>query len=205
MRKKIVVASLIILSAVVIYCVLGLTTDVVPFPNALKEILWDSDSELTDIERIALVIRQEHPTDVIVLGDNVQFQAEIDTRNISKVTEEQLKKEKNYEQTFLIINDLKNKVKLSDEEINLLKSKIATESFCLYYLGTQYSTVWDDPTQYVVDVEGNLAWKYYQVDGNPQRSVGSWTRNEQSVLEEYPSMLGDAILYEIDNFLKAIN
>ena len=188
-----------------IYCVLGLTTDVVPFPNALKEILGDSDSELTDIERIALVIKQEHPTDVIVLGDNVQFQAEIDTRNISKVTEEQLKKEKNYEQTFLIINDLNNKVKLSDEEINLLKSKIAIEGFCLYYLGTQYSTVWDDPTQYVVDVEGNLAWKYYQVDGNPQRSVGSWTRNEQSVLEEYPSMLGDAILYEIDNFLKAIN
>ena len=84
--------------------------------------------------------------------------------------------------TVIIINDLNDKVNLSDEEIDLVSEIITQNNYMLIYLGEKYSTVWDDASKGIANVEGNLS--------------------DQAVLSKYPLSLGETLLYSIEEYLQ---
>ncbi len=202
--KKVFIISLIFVVVIVVYGVCG-ALGIVSLPKFITETFSQGNEELTDIERIANIIQKEHPTELILLGEDITFETGIPVRKISSVTEDSLKRASNYENTFFIINDLKGDVQLTEEEIGLLAEKISHPNFCLVYFGTKYSSAWDDSNQYIANLDDNLSWKYYQLDGKPRRYIGAWTQNEQSISKQYPYMLGNTLLYEIEAYLIEIN
>lgn len=189
---------------IVVYGVCG-ALGIVPLPKFITKTFSQVNEELTDMERIAAIIQKEHPTELILLGEDIIFETGIPVTKISSVTEASLKRPAKYENTFFIINDLKGDVQLTEEEIGLLSEKISHPNFCLVYLGTKYISSWDDPNQYIANLDGNLSWRYYQLDGQPRRYIGAWTQSEQSISKQYPYMLGNALLYEIEAYLIEIN
>ena len=204
MKKKIIIFIVIVLAAVAAYSIFG-ALGVVPLPKFITETLSRSNEQLTDMERIPIIIQEEHPTELILLGDDIPFEVSVPVRKITDITEDSLKRSEGYDHSFFIINDLNGTVQLTEEDIALLAEQISHPDFCLSYFGTKYSSVWDDPNQYIASLKGNLSWKYYQLDGQPRRYIGAWTQNEQMMLKEYPYMLGNILLYEIEAYLIEIN
>ena len=204
MKRKVFIISLIFIVVFVVYSIC-VAFGIVSLPKFITETFSQGNEELTDMERIATIIQKEYPTELILLGEDIIFETGIPVTKISSVTETSLKRSANYEHTFFIINDLKDNVQITEEEIGLLSEKISHPNFCLVYLGTKYNSLWDEPNQYIANLEGNLSWRYYQLDGQPRRYIGAWTQNEQSISKQYPHMLGNALLYEIEAYLIEIN
>ena len=70
------------------------------------------------------------------------------------------------------------------------------------YLGTKYSSTWDDDSYGIANVDGNLCYIYYSWDGVPTRNIGAWNITDQENLDEYPLSLGEALLYSIEGYLQ---
>ncbi len=205
MKKKVILLIVASVAAVIVVCIALVVAGVIPLPQAIAGELDNADDELGEIGRISKLITKTHPTDIVVLGKEISFQVDVSTRKVDEATEENLTRKDGCKYTFFIINDLDNEVNLTDEEIAFIAEKINSENFCLAYLGEKYSTVWDDPEQYVANVEGNLWFRYNQVDDEPHRAIGAWNKEEQEQLSQYPYMLGDVVLYEIEAFLISLN
>lgn len=204
MKKKLVLTiSVIVLIVLLIYTILGLTGKI-RFPSFMDNILGNSD-EMPDLERIPNMIKETHPTDIIILGDNIFFDRDVKNRQIDCINEENLYSESMYTYTFLVINDLNDTVELDEKEIELLSDKISMNGFCLVYLGKKYSTVWDSDTDAIAYVPGNLSYMYYSIDGYSRRSIGAWGAQEQELFKEYPNLLGDSLLYLIEEYLIDVN
>lgn len=204
MKKKIIISLVIVVAAMVAYGIFGVL-GIVPLPKFITEILSHSNENLTDMERIPIIIQEEHPTELILLGEDISFEVNVPVRKITDITEDSLKRSEGYDHTFFIINDLNGTVQLTEEDIAFLAEQISHPNFCLSYFGTKYSSAWDDPNQYIASLDGNLSWRYYQLDRQPRRYIGAWTVNEQMMLKEYPYMLGNVLLYEIEAYLLEIN
>ncbi len=203
MKKKIFIV-LIFVEVIVVYGIFG-AFGIVSLPKFITETFSQTNKEPTDIERISTIIQKEHPTELILLGEDITFETGIPVRKISCVTDDLLKRGTNYEHTFFIINDLKDDVQLTEEEIDLLAEKISQPNFCLVYLGTKYNSSWNEPNEHITNLDGNLSWRYYQLDGQLRRYIGGWTQDDQNVSKEYPYMLSNSLLYEIDAYLSEIN
>ncbi len=202
--KKLFVIILICVAAIgLVYGVLA-GVGVVPIPEFVRNLFGDKGF-ITSIERIELLISDTYPTDIIVLGDDIGFEGEVSYRLIETANEESLNAKPNCSYSFLVINDLSGNVHLSEDEILLIDSMIQKEKFCLLYLGEKYATLWDEPEEYIANVEGNLSYRYFVVNNVPRRFIGAWGAQEEELKVIYPYLLGDVVLYEIEAFLLDIN
>lgn len=204
MKKTIWGISLAAILVIVVYGIFGVI-GLVPLPKAITRMFGNSDDELTDMERIPQIIQEEYPTDVILLGEEIAFEANLPVRTITEVTESSLNSGEAYQYTFFIVNDLNSEIQLTKDEVDLIAKKISQPNFCLAYLGSQYSTAWDDPGQYIANLDGNLFCRYFISGEQPRRCVGAWTQDDQAALEQYPYMLGNSMLYEIEAYLLEVN
>lgn len=202
MKRKIARIVGCFLAALALYSVLGLF-GVFPFPFRLG--MGTTPNDMTDIERIKLMLKNTYPTDILVMGDAIPFGDDVSYRKVDRITEEALQKNENCSYTFVFINDLNTSVQLTEDEINLLADKISTEDFCLVYLGETYAAAWDLPDQPIATVEGNLGYRYFTVRGLPRRSMGAWCEEEQELYETYPDIFPQAMLYEIEAYLLEVN
>lgn len=166
--------------------------------------LWNNNGELTDIEKIQKVITQSHKTDIVILGEDILFDVDVPSRKIDALTEQNVERREDCEYTILIINDLSDSVELSAEEQELATELISQNDFCLIYLGEKYGVTWDDPTQLIASVEGNLFFMYYSVNGNAYRNVGSWNVLDQEQAEKYPYSLGGTLMYSFEYYLQNV-
>lgn len=204
MKKSVWIISLVAVLAIVVYGILGVL-GLVPLPEAITGMFSGSDDELTDMERIPQIIQDEYPTELILLGEEIAFETNLPVRTITEVTEASLKSGEEYQYTFFIVNDLNNQIQLTKDEVDLIAKKISQPNFCLTYLGSQYSSTWDDPNQYVANLDGNLFCRYFILGEQPRRCIGAWTQDDQAALEQYPYMLGNTMLYEIEAYLLEVN
>ena len=160
----------------------------------------ENDNVLSDIDRISRVLSSTKPTDIFIRGEKMDFNDKVSSKCIDEITMSGISGTKDY--TVIIINDLNDKVNLSDEEIDLVSEIITQNNYMLIYLGEKYSTVWDDASKGIANVEGNLCYIYYSWDGIPTRNVGVWNVTDQAVLSKYPLSLGETLLYSIEEYLQ---
>lgn len=157
------------------------------------------NNEESDIDRMKKIMETTRPTDVFVLGKEILFETEIKINNISELSEKQIKTDKDYK--IVIINDLDNMVNLSDEEIKYASELMNKNGYCIIYLGEKYSETWDRTEQGIANLSGNLSYVYYSWDGQPVRNIGNWLQSDNDELEKYPYLLGQALMYCIEDYL----
>ena len=199
MKKKIGIVVAIILLTLLVFVLVG-----VVLPMGFSFLSFN-DTELTDIEKIQKVITETHKTDVLLMGKDIQFSTNVPCRKIATISEAELERVDECQYTILIINDMSDNVDLSVDDQEILKNLIAENDFCLIYLGSKYSTTWDDPTQPLASVEGNLFYMYYSIDGQPYSNIGSWRVQDQEQLEMYPDSLGETLMYSFEYYLECVN
>ena len=73
--------------------------------------------------------------------------------------------------------------------------------YCIIYLGEKYSETWDRTEQGIANLSGNLSYVYYSWDGQPVRNIGNWLQSDNDELEKYPYLLGQALMYCIEDYL----
>lgn len=185
-----------------VFIAIGVIAAIVIATICIGNIKSNKNNEpLSDIERISKMLTTTRKTDIFILGDEIDFNDNIKTTSIDKVSEAEIDGSGDYK--VIILNDLNNNIKLSDDEICLLKDYISTNNYMLIYLGEKYSATFDDESQDgIANVENNLAYIYYSWDSIPTRNVGAWTKAEQEELTKYPGLLEEALLYSIETYLQ---
>lgn len=183
---------LILVGIVVVIVVIGICI----FIKMNKE----KDNTLTDYDRISKILTTTRKTDIFIVGEQIDFNNKITTKNINEVSKSKISGNGDY--TVIIVNDLNDEVELSEDEIELLKDLISKNNYMLIYLGEKYSTTWDDESYGIADIEGNLCYIYYSWDGVPTRNVGVWTETDQEASKDYPLMLGESLLLSIEDYLQ---
>lgn len=190
-KNKIITLSIILIVAV---SIVGIC-----FLIGIFKIPKLNNNEESDMDRMKKIMETTRPTDVFVLGKEILFETEIKVNNISKLSEEQIKSNKDYK--VVIINDLDSAVNLSDEEIEYASELMNKNGYCIIYLGEKYSSTWDRPEQGIANLSENLSYVYYSWDGQPTRNIGNWLQSDNDELEKYPYMLGQALMYSIEDYL----
>lgn len=165
--------------------------------------LIPSDEESNSLNK-AIKIINDYPTDIIILGEDIQFQKDIKFRKIDSISEEDLKREASFKYSFLLIDDRKNNHELKQGEIKLIKDYIYNKGYNVVYLGSQYMSAWDN-TDYIADVDGSRGVDFINEAGNVVRNTGFWGNQEEEMMEEYPNILGDVIIYQIESLIRANN
>lgn len=154
------------------------------------------EEDLTEYDRIAKVLTTTRKTDIFVIGDEIDFGDKIKAAHISEASGAQINESGDYK--AVIVNDLNDKVNLSDDEIGFLREFINKEKNVLIYLGKKYSTTWDDKSKSTTSVGGNLLYSYFLYEGLPQGAIGGYLETDQG----NPEILQMAVLSEIEYDLK---
>lgn len=205
MKKKIGIVMVITIIAIIICVIVSIVFQANLLPTSITEKIIGSGSELTDMKKIQKIITDTHKTDVVVLGDDISFSEEVPYRKVTAITQDTLKRTEDCQYSIFIINDVSEKVTISSEEQKLIDKLISQDGFCLIYIGTNYSTMWDQSNEAIASVEGNLFYMYYSIDGTPRRNIGAWTEQDQEQLEKYPDSLGDTLMYNFEYYLEEVN
>ena len=202
--KKVIcgVAALLFLS--IFYLICG-WFGILPLPQSFKNLFRESPESISSTERIAKMIQDTYPTDLMIYGDDVLFEMQVPARKLEAITEDSLSIKDGCKYAFLVINDLANTVQLSDAENEMLKEKLRKDGFCLFYLGEKYADVWREPSEYTVSSPGNLSYQYYMKAGTLRRGIGAWEAGNEEYLNSNPYALGDTVLFEMEDFLRQIN
>lgn len=158
------------------------------------------NNEMNDMERISKMLKESRPTDILVYGDKIELE-NINVKIIHEINENALKTTKDYK--VIIVNDLKDNVSLDAAQIEFLGNEIKNNGVLLIYLGTKYSTQWDNKENGVANLESNLCFAYYSWDGEEKRNIGYWLKEDQENLEKYPFSLGESILYCIEEYMQS--
>ena len=204
MLKQPIKSILFILFAALLYIALGFL-GILPLPQSFKNLFRESPESISSTERIAKMIQDTYPTDLMIYGDDVLFEMQVPARKLEAITEDSLSIKDGCKYAFLVINDLANTVQLSDAENEMLKEELRKDGFCLFYLGEKYADVWRDPSGYTVSSPGNLSYQYYMKAGTLRRGIGAWEAGNEEYLNLNPYALGDTVLFEIEDFLRQIN
>lgn len=136
--------------------------------------LFISNDDENDLSKIKKVMETTRPTEVFILGKDIKFSEDISVQTIDK---------------------------FSEEEITYAEELINTNGYYVIYLGEKYATTWDDTQNAIADVSGNLCFSYYSWYGENTRNIGAWREGNQEELTKYPYMLGDIMLYSIEEYL----
>jgi len=176
-----------------------MTVGIIPLPSFLKRA--DSDN---DTLGKAIKIIYDHPTDVMLLGDDIIFQRGFKAREITEVNDEALKRDTLHKYSFLIINDLQNNVNLTQDNIEMIRDYIYNKHYTVFYLGDKYLSAWDD-SQFITNVEGSRSVVFQNEVGQVVRITGLWGEREAEMMQEYPNILGDVIIYQIEDFIRKNN
>ena len=175
-----------------------------PVKYILSYFFGSSDQPMSSTERIARMIQDTHPTDLMIYGDDVLFEMQTPARRLNEFTEDTLQKQNGCECSFLVINDLSGTVQLSESDIRLLDTQLRAMPFCLMYLGDQYGNAWGDPNEYTISIPGNRCYQYNMEYGKLCREVGAWREQQEEAYKQNPYLLGDVILYQIEEFVSSL-
>lgn len=177
---------------------LAIFTGAIDAPSFIK----GNDNELSDTEKIKKTIETTRPTDIVILGNDISFELDIDHRIIKDLNKDELDKV-NKEYKVIIINDLEGKLSIDNEDIEKLNERISENGTMVIYLGEQYSEVLNQENEGISDINGNLCFAYYSWGGNPVKNIGYWNQSDQEMIDKYPYSLGQSLLYCIDEYLQS--
>lgn len=136
------------------------------------KVFKEKDEPLGDIDRISKILTTTRKTDIFIVGKEIDFNNKVSTTNIDEVTASTINGSGDYK--VIIVNDLDDKVNLSDDEIGFLDELISKDGYMLIYLGGKYSTTWDDPSYGIAGYENK---KINQLSGGEQQYIKQTAKN----------------------------
>ncbi len=200
--KKVCLLILIVMLVIAFIYVCGFLLGIFHIPSFMANLFIDETTE-NDIQKAARVIQENFDTDIVICGEEIKFKEEVVLSYVDEITNELVENEGQYK--VIVINDLDSSVRLSDSEQLLLHDFIKEEGNVLIYLGVQYKECFDEEDMPIANSDDNLAYMYYTLEGYPRRVIGVWTQEEQDMLAEYPYILGNSILYAIEDYIIEMN
>ncbi len=160
---------------------------------------------MTSVEAAIQTMEETFPTDVVILGEPIQFKYEFAARYVEEISDETVGIKGDYQYQAIIINDLDGNVRLQKSEIAYLNHLIHTDGYMLLYLGTKYSDAWEEASDCSTGIDGNLSYIYYKYGSVLKGCIGSWMESDQKDAEKYPHLLGDIVIYDIEDYLGEVN
>lgn len=149
------------------------------------------------------MINNVHPTEILVYGDDVLFDEGLSYRKIDKLSEETLTSSRNYECTFLIINDTKRDSLLFDKDFTLCEKMCENGKFNFAYVGERYiehlAKRWFDDRILIDEIRG-LA--YTNTPHGYEFCRGFWTTDDENNYKDNQYLLGSAMVNLIMNIIK---
>lgn len=198
-RKKIMIVSLAVILLLGGFYLVGVLF------NLFQPPFFRNEEKMTSVETAIKAIEESFPTDVVILGEPIQFKYELAVRYVEEISDKTVGIKGDYRYQAIIINDLNGNVQLQDSEIAYLNHLIHTDGYMLLYLGKKYSDTWEEPSDYNISVEGNLSYIYYKYGSVLKGCIGSWKESDQEDAEKYPYLLGDVVIYDIQDYLEEVN
>lgn len=198
-KRKVFFAVIIVTLVGISLYMICLITGIARVPFFMRK---GENENMTDIDRITKMLKKTRPTDIKICGDDIAFESDIKYEKIEQPYKNELSKTKN-KYLVIIINDLKDNVLLSDEEIQFLKDEIKKDGVLLIYLGEKYASTWDNSEMAIVKMDSNLSYVYYSWSGEEKRNIGYWTRDDESEFDKFPYSLGQSILYCIEEYMQS--
>lgn len=198
-KKAIIISVIVVLIGVIVWMFIWNGSPLGRLLSLFK------DDGITTSEKIAKIISDTKPTDIIIRGDNVYFEEDVTYRHTEEITKNGLVSSYDYEYTILVINDLNNNVLLTDEEQKSIEMAIKEDNFCLIYLGEKYAERWENEDTSMYSVEGNICFMFFSIDGMLQKRIGMLNDTDREDLEKYSHMLGDTLLHCFSYYLEEVD
>ena len=146
-----------------------------------------------------------YPTDIFVYGEDCNFRKEVEFTEITELTDEQLKSDKEYK--FIIINDLSGKLEITDEEFDLIHRYVYEEKYHLVYLGiNQYSNLVENELCMKDSNLGNVnGFAVDFIGETPIFSSGIWDEEGHGYYENgNTELLGEVIFLHLRNVYRGL-
>lgn len=198
-KNGVIVAAALLLLLAIVYLA-GVVLGFFHVPKFLKK-----EKKLNSVEAAIKAIEESFPTDVVILGDKIEFEYDFSVRYVEEINEESVGDKGDYRYQAIIINDLSNDVYLQESEIEYLDQLIHLEGYVLLYLGEKYGSMWEEPSDNNIFIEGNLSSIFYKYGSGVKECIGSWRKSDLEESEEYPFLLGEIIIYDIEDYIGEMN
>lgn len=198
-RNRIFIAAALLIFLGILYLA-GVLIGFFRVPEFLRK-----EKKLNSVEAAVKAMKESFPTDVVILGETINFEYEFPVRYVEEINEKTVGLKGEYQYQAIIINDLNGGIYLQDSEIAYLNQLIHLDGYVLLYLGEKYSSAWEEETDYNVTVEGNLSSIFYKYGSGVKECIGSWKKSDLEEAERYPFLLGEVIIYDIEDYLEEVN
>lgn len=198
-KNGVIVAAALLLLLATVYLA-GVVLGFFRVPKFLKK-----EKKLNSVEAAIKAIEESFPTDVVILGEKIEFEYDFSVRYVEEINEESVGDKGDYQYQAIIINDLSNDVYLQESEIEYLDQLIHLEGYVLLYLGEKYGSMWEEPSNYNISIEGNLSSIFYKYGSGVKECIGSWRKSDLEELEKYPFLLGEIIVCDIEDYIEEMN
>lgn len=85
--------------------------------NLFRPPFFGEEEKMTSVEAAIQTMKETFPTDVVILGEPIQFRYEPAVRYIEEISDKTVGIKGNYQYQAIIINDLNGSVQLQESEI----------------------------------------------------------------------------------------
>lgn len=153
------------------------------------------------------VLNESFPSDIIVYGEDVGFDATLNFRTISSITEENLTSDPKYLYTFLVINDRTGTVTITEEDLELCKKFCDENNLNFYYIGEQYLGLMNKiGFTYGLISPNTKSVAYVNAYGTQTAVHGLWNIEDDEYLDSNPGLLGQILAVSfVDHVIKTLN
>jgi hypothetical protein len=155
-----------------------------------------------------IVINKNFPSEILLYGDDIHFREAVKYKKIDDIDDATLKTDKTFKYHFLIVNDLNNNLKITEDDFIRLKKHADENQLNFYYIGEQYLNVLRELGFYGVAYNDENRSVAYTISPYPPEMysyVGIWTTNEEAALTINPEILGELLVYSFAHVIKTIN
>ncbi len=163
----------------------------------LRQTMWKTEEEddivdgMSQKEYNRYLLTEIFPTEIIVVGPQMTFDASISVRVEDRLTEESIRISKGYRHCIIIVNDHEGTAPLADDEYKLIWDYLNRDSrYFFMYIGTRQ-------LEHLVELgyhfdgeftEQDVSLAYIQEKGSLAAVVGALV---QETYEEYPDAIID--------------
>lgn len=145
------------------------------------------------------IVTENYKTEIILYGDNIEFDDNCYVRKIDKITKENLTSDETFVYTVFIINDLNSTISIDNDDLKVIHNKIYNDKIDFYYFGKNSVAAIKEADifhQNLSDTDMSLGVIYER--GIITEVVGTWSEEiHEYYLEKNPALLSETILAEI--------
>lgn len=168
----------------------------------------DKATDLCNYSDEIRILNENFPSDIVVYGEDVNFDQSLNYRVITQISEENLKCDKKYKYSFFVINDRSGNLEISDEEFALCKRLCDEKDINFYYIGEHYLAHLEEFGFHSGLFRDDLCGIGYVLKPAVGRSVvqGIWSRTEEEMAAQNDKLLGQILVMSfVNNVIRAFN